>query len=217
MHFTTMYKAYTYFNCRRRVDFPKKVKYNSKDDFIEAMETQLFLEEAQNDKSTRFNKQTIMHYADVLKLIEEHHGKFHRWKRDINMAVIIVEATFEDIDDLIAYKKAARFPCVTTRYVYSVAFKGRCTRPFAPEDYTNLEKICEVLYEAAFDEFPEDVFEFYSSLADFLYWKLDVIKYPWKIKSFKNMNGHLVIDIQFSTIDGFRTLDHSIKVDAASE
>lgn len=217
MHFTTMYKAYTYFNFRRRVDFPKKVKYNSMDDLIETVESRIFLEEVQNDKNTRFNKQTIMHYMDALKLIEEHNGKFHRWKRDINMAVIIIEATFEDIDDLIAYKKAVRFPCVTTRYVYSVAFKGRCTKSFTPEDYKNPQKIWETLYDAAINVSSEEQSDFYFSVADFLYWKLDVIKYPWKIKSFKNMNGHLVIDVQFSTIDGFRTLDHSIKVDAASE
>ena len=217
MHFTTMYKAYTYFNCKRRVDLPGKVKNNSLDDLVKTMESQLFLEEVKNDKSTRFNKQTIMHYVDILKLIEDHNGKFHRWKRDINMAVIIIEATFEDIDDLIAYKKAVRFPCVTTRYVYSVAFKGRCTKSFTPEDYKNPQKIWETLYEAAINVNSEEQSDFYFSVADFLYWKLDVIKYPWKIKSFKNMNGHLVIDVQFSTIDGFRALDHSIKVDAASE
>ena len=215
MRITSMYKAYTYFTCRRRVDFHQKVKFNSLDDFIEVMESQYFLEEVQNDKRSKFNRKTIAYYNEILDLIKKHHGKFHRWKRDINMSVIILESTFKSIDDLIEFKNAARFPCVTTKFVYSIGFKGKNTIPFQPKDYKNLKKIWKKMYAAGNHEKLEERAEFYHSIGDFLSLTLSELKHPMKIKEFKNISGHLVIDIQFSTIQGLRAIDTAMKMRAA--
>lgn len=217
MYPATTFKAFTYFTCGRLIKQPKGARHGSEDDFISIMKAQIQFEQSKNDERSVKNIQILERYTTVLDLIKKSKGKFFRWRRDICLSVIIVEATFDDINDLKCYLHMSQFPAVRTRPVYSVSFDGTVSEIFSPQEYASLQKMWEKMYMLADKHGNDPIGEFYGSVADFLYEDVNSISTQKKIKTFKNRGTHLVVDVEFPNMNGFMSLLRIMNLHYAEE
>ena len=215
---SSAYKIYTFINCERRVELPKKVDHYTIDGFTTVMESQLCLEKGTRSRKSKKRRATLRLYPEVLKLIEKYHGTFYQWRRDLCTGVIIIEVLFDDLNDFYGYGyEVDRFPNISSKYVYSVVFDGKNHISMDAREYRYPKRMSKIMVEAAEKDDSVDQQNFYYGMSYFLEF-LD--KMPiYKIKLFKNRNGHLVVDIMFKLYHDFlifkKEMDRKSKHDLA--
>lgn len=195
-------KVYTFINCGRKVELPNEGSYHSIDSFIHAVNSQLALEKATPGKKAKANCETLRHCADVLKLIEKHHGTFFRWRRDIGLNILLIEVLFDDLNNMYGYGyEIYKIKNISSKYVYSTIFDGKCHVSTSVRKYKYPKLMSNVMIEAAENEEALDQKEFYYAISHFL----DFIGTMeiHKIKLFKNRYGNLVVDVMFKRFNDF--------------
>ena len=193
---SSMCKVFTFINCGRRVELPGRVNPYSIGDFVTTMEAQISLEKGIHDKRTKTHLSTLRLFPNVLRLIDKYQGTFYRWRRDICTGVIVIEVTFEDMNNLYGYGyDVSRFPNITSKYVYTAIFDGKNHIPVATRDLKYPRRMATIMTDAAKDEVTFSQENFYREIAFFFDFLDDMPIY--KVKSFKNEYGSLTIDIMF--------------------
>ncbi len=206
----SMYKVFTFINCGRRVELPDKLDYRSGKSFAAVMDAQILLEKGIQGKASKKHLETLRHYPNILALISKYHGKFFRWRRDINTGVIIVEVVFEDLNNLYGYGyDVARFPHISSKYVYSAIFDGKSHVSTSPKDMKYPKRMSLILEDAAEDEASEIQKMFYYELATFCDFIDEMPKH--KVKTFKNRDGFLVVDVSFRYFLDFETFKKAME------
>lgn len=213
----TTFKVYTFINCGRRVTLPEKVDYYSRDSLSDVVNSQLRLEKTKKRrKKSLTNRSTLRKYPDVLKLIDEHHGNFLQWRRDLCLSVIIIEVLFDDLNSLYEYGYAVnKLEHISSKYVYSITFDGKSHISTDARDYKYPARMSKIMVEAAEAEEEDfDQQEFYYEISKFLGF-IDTMTIH-KIKRFKNSNGCLGIDIAFQRYCDFLVFKAEMDRRAAS-
>lgn len=192
----TEFKVYTFINCGRRVELPDEVDFYSVNGFINVVKSQLALERAKSGKRTKVRRTTLGHYTNVLGLIKKYNGTFSQWRRDLCTSVILIEVLFDDLNDMYSYGYVVnKFPNITSKYVYSTIFGGKCHISTNTSDYRYPKHMSKIMAEAAKNADSFEQKEFYYEISRFLDF-IGTVEIE-KIKLFKNRKGNLVVDTTF--------------------
>ena len=192
----SIFNVFTFINCGRRVELPDKMDRTSVKSLEQAIDAQIALERATPGKKAKLHLITLRHYHVVLDLIEKYHGNFFRWRRDINTGVLIVEVAFDDLNDLYGYGyDVAKLPNISSKYVFSAIFDGKSHIPTSPKDLKYPKRMSVLLEDAAEEELSLIQQDFYYELSAFFDYIDEMPKH--KVKTFKNREGNLVVDVTF--------------------